>query len=99
MGLATAWRQINHRHRTGRQPSFAASRQKAGADSHQRDASKSASLEMRQQLDAGNRLVLQYADDYPAILCLSFSSFIVSNLIGLSHGSGCQKAREGNFSF
>ena len=49
-------------------------------------------------LDTGNRLVLQYADDNAAIFCLSFGSFIISYLIGLSHGARCQKTCEGNFS-
>src|SRR5215469_7981855 len=57
-----------------------------------------AGLSRKTILDTGNRLVLQYADDDAAVFCLSFGSFVISDLIGLSHGTGCQKTCEGNFS-
>src|SRR5215831_7340795 len=49
MGPATAGRQLYQRHHTRRQPSFAAPGEKVGSRSHQPDAPKLASLEMRRK--------------------------------------------------
>ena len=50
----------------------------------------------RSILDSRNGLVLQNTHHYPAVLGLPVRSVVVSNLVGLSHGTGRQHSCEGN---
>src|SRR5438477_10248680 len=52
---------------------------------------------LRRCRHSGNRLVLQYAHDYAAILGLTFFRLVASNLFAFAHSARGQHSGEGNF--